>query len=73
MYESKGILHLDFNENRLGVECVIATAEYYDLSLDQAAGIQEEVLQSVRQWEAIAKTLRIPRAEIELMHPAFTT
>lgn len=71
--KAEHVLSLDFNENRLGPECVMATAEYYDLSLDQAAGIQEEVLQAIRQWETIAKTLRIPRAEIELMRPAFTT
>jgi serine/threonine-protein kinase HipA len=71
--KAEHVLSLDFNENRLGFECVMATAEYYDLSLDQAVGIQAEVLQSVRQWEVIAKTLRIPRAEIELMRPAFTT
>lgn len=64
-------IELDINTNDLDVESLIGTAQYYDLKPDQAWQIQKEVLQVVKGWEATAKHLRIPNAEIELMRSAF--
>jgi len=64
-------LHLDIGDNRANLESVIATAQYYELTTDQAAQIVDEVLGVTRQWENVAKNLGIPRGDIELMRAAF--
>ncbi len=66
-------LNLDISDNRASLESVISTAPYYELSTDQAALIMNEVLEVTHQWEGVAKTLAIPRADIELMRSAFLT
>ena len=66
-------LNLDISDNRASLESVISTAPYYELSTDQAALIMNEVLEVTRQWEGVAKTLAIPRGDIELMRSAFLT
>jgi hypothetical protein len=50
---------------------LITTAEYYELTPNQAKLITSEVFEVVRTWEAVAKELVIPKAEIELMRSAF--
>ena len=64
-------LNLDMGDNRANMDSVIATAQYYELSADQAAQIVDEILRVTRQWESIANQLAISRADIELMRAAF--
>ena len=64
-------LNLDMGDNRDNMDSVIATAQYYELSVDQAVQITDEVLGITRQWESIANQLAISRADIELMRAAF--
>ena len=64
-------LNLDMGDNRANMDSVIATAQYYELSVDQAVQITDEVLGITRQWESIANQLAISRADIELMRAAF--
>ena len=66
-------LNLDIGDNRANLDNVIATAQYYELSTDQAAQIAGEVVAVTRQWEDAAKHLAIPRGDIELMRAAFLT
>lgn len=66
-------LNLDISGNRASLESVMSTAPYYELSTDQAALIMNEVLEVTRQWEGVAKTLAIPKGDIELMRSAFLT
>ena len=64
-------LNLDIGDSRPDLDGVISTAQYYDLSPDQAAQIVDEVLCVTREWEGVAKKLSIPRGDIELMRAAF--
>ena len=64
-------LNLDMGDNRANMDSVIATAQYYELSADQAAQIVDEILRVTRQWESIANQLAISRADVELMRAAF--
>ena len=64
-------LNLDIGDNRANLESVIATAQYYELTQDQAVQIASEILSVTRTWEAVAKNLAISRGDIELMRAAF--
>jgi serine/threonine-protein kinase HipA len=64
-------LNLDIGDNRANLESVIATAQYYELTQDQAVQIVNEILSVTRTWEAVAKNLAISRGDIELMRAAF--
>ena len=64
-------LSLSINDNRPHLDSLISTAEFYELTYDQANQIAQEVISAVKTWEAVAKTLEIPKAEIELMRSAF--
>ena len=64
-------LNLDTIDNYPQVDGLITTAEYYELTPNQAKLITSEVFEVVRTWEAVAKELVIPKAEIELMRSAF--
>jgi len=64
-------LNLDVNDNRPQVDGLISTAAYYELTHDQAKQIIREVFVVVSTWEAVASSLKITRAEIELMRSAF--
>jgi len=48
-------LNLDIGDNRANLESVIATAQYYELTQDQAVQIVSEILSVTRTWEAVAK------------------
>ncbi|PTX94202.1 type II toxin-antitoxin system HipA family toxin [Opitutus sp. ER46] len=50
---------------------VLATAPYYGLKPQVADGIMAKVRGAVAQWRDVARRLRIPRDEIELLAPAF--
>ena len=64
-------LNLDMGDNRANLDSVIATAQYYELTSDQATQILGEVLGVTREWEEAAKNLAISRGDIELMRAAF--
>lgn len=64
-------LSLSINDNRPDLDSLISTAEFYELTNDRANKITQEVISVVNGWEALAKTLEIPKAEIELMRSAF--
>lgn len=64
-------INLSINDNRPDLDSLISTAEFYELSDDQANLIVQEVISAVKTWEVIAKSLEIPKAEIELMRSAF--
>ena len=66
-------LNLDMGDNRANLDSVIATAQYYELTPDQATQIAGEVLAVTREWEGVAKNLAISRGDIELMRAAFLT
>jgi len=65
------MLSIDIGDNRANLESVIATAQYYELTQDQAVQIVSEILSVTRTWEAVAKNLAISRGDIELMRGAF--
>ena len=69
--KAKHALNLDTIDNYPQVDVLITTAEYYELTPNQAKLITNEVFEVVRTWEAVARELVIPRAEIELMRSAF--
>lgn len=52
-------------------ELAISVGEYFRLTTLQMNQIIEEVKQSVKEWQNIAKTIGISRAEQELMSSAF--
>lgn len=64
-------LNLDINNNLLEVHELVTTADYYDLTYDQATKITSEVVEIVKSWKAVAKNLGISNGEIEIMQPAF--
>ena len=66
-------LNLDMGDNRANLDSVIATAQYYELTPDQATQITGEVLAVTREWAGVAKNLAISRGDIELMRAAFLT
>lgn len=65
------VLNLDASNSHPSIDRVLATADYYELSTEQAKVIMDEVLGAVDQWHALAKTLKLPAAEIQLMQSAF--
>jgi len=71
--KSEHALNLDMGDNRANLDSVIATAQYYELTPDQATQIVGEVLGVTRGWEGAAKNLAISRGDIELMRAAFLT
>lgn len=66
-------LNVDMGDNRANLDSVIATAQYYELTPDQATQVVGEVLGVTREWEGVAKNLAISRGDIELMRAAFLT
>lgn len=69
--KAEHVLSLCINDNRPLLDNLISTAEFYELSRDQASTIAQEVIAVVKTWEAVARSLEIPKAEIELMRSAF--
>jgi serine/threonine-protein kinase HipA len=66
-------LNFDMGASRANLESIIATAQYYELTQDQAKQVANEILGVTRTWEAVAKNLAISRGDIELMRAAFHT
>jgi hypothetical protein len=49
----------------------MSTASYYQVKVDKADKILEEMLQEIANWRAIAKKFGISNSEIELTKRAF--
>lgn len=64
-------LNIDQNDNSLDIELTKSVGQYFQLTIPQMNNIIEEVMASVKNWKAIAHEIGIPRAEQELMAPAF--
>jgi serine/threonine-protein kinase HipA len=69
--KAEHVLNIDETDNRPNLDTVIATAEWYVGSKDRGATIVSEIASHVRNWRRAAERLRIARADIELMAPAF--
>lgn len=66
-------LHLNISEldNRLDFELALEVAPYFQLNLEQANNILQEVQLAVSQWQKVAEKLSIPRNEQQMMAQAF--
>ncbi|MEZ4890796.1 MAG: HipA domain-containing protein [Crocinitomicaceae bacterium] len=64
-------LNIDMDNNALDFELAKSVGEYFRLTTLQMNKIIEEVKQSVKEWQNIAKSIGISRAEQELMSSAF--
>ena len=68
-----GGLHLNINEgdNSLNYDLAMEVIDFFQLIEGDAQQIKDEVLESVRNWEAVATKVGLSRAEQQLMAPAF--
>jgi serine/threonine-protein kinase HipA len=64
-------LAIDERSQAPHLETARATAPLYRLSTSEADAVIGEVAGAVRGWRAVARSLGLPRAEIDLMEPAF--
>jgi serine/threonine-protein kinase HipA len=66
-------LHLNITDtdNRLDFDLALSVIEFFQLSKQEALQIKEEVLQSVRQWQALATQLGVSRQEQQQLCSAF--
>lgn len=66
-------LNIDMHNNALDFDVAKSVGEYFRLNDRQMDSIIAEVLTAVKGWESTAKEIGIPKAEQELMRPAFRT
>ena len=65
-------LNIDSYDNSISVELAIESAEYFDITTEEAQAIVEEILTTVKNnWEKLASKYGISREQTELMRPAF--
>lgn len=64
-------LNISENSNELDISVVMYTASYYQVKVDKANIILEEMLKEIANWRAIAKKLGINNSEIEQTKRAF--
>jgi serine/threonine-protein kinase HipA len=64
-------LNIDSSDNSLDIELAKSIGEHFALDDQGMDGIIREVMAAVSGWKALAKELKIPRAEQELMAAAF--
>lgn len=71
--ETANGLHLNVSEtdNSLDLRLAFDVAPFFRLSGEQARSIAREVLQSIQDWQSVARSLGIPHAECELKSRAF--
>nr|WP_121273403.1 HipA domain-containing protein [Pedobacter schmidteae] len=70
--EKNGLaLNVDMDNNALDFELAISVGHFFQLKEDQMHQIIYEVSAAVKDWRILASKLRIPRAEQEIMSPAF--
>lgn len=66
-------LNISSTENHLEFELAMSVGAYFRLDNSAMKHIIRDVLESVKQWENIAKEIGIPRKDITLMQSAFNT
>ncbi|MNT57521.1 hypothetical protein D3C72_1948930 [compost metagenome] len=59
------------DNNALDFDLAISVGQFFQLKDDQMHHIIKEVESVVKDWRSLASKLRIPRAEQEMMSPAF--
>jgi serine/threonine-protein kinase HipA len=64
-------LAIDTGDSTPDVELAMSTAEFYGLDNNDAGKILERMRAVVREWQSVASSNHLPRAEIELMAQAF--
>jgi serine/threonine-protein kinase HipA len=64
-------LNIDYANNSLDLELAKSVGQYFQLQTNRMTEIINEVKNATSQWNALAKTIGIPRSEIELMDKAF--
>ena len=64
-------LNISENSNAQDISVVMYTANYYQVKVDTANKILQEMLQEIPNWRAIAKKFGISNSEIELTKRAF--
>ncbi|OYU84931.1 MAG: toxin HipA [Flavobacterium sp. BFFFF2] len=64
-------LNIDVDNNALDFDLAKSVGAYFRLNKLQMEHILEEVRQATNQWRTIAKEIRIPRSEQEMMSHAF--
>jgi serine/threonine-protein kinase HipA len=64
-------LNISENSNEQDIAVVMYTASYYQVKVDTAIKILEEMLKEIANWRVIAKKLGISNSEIELTKRAF--
>lgn len=69
---SEHVLCIDDVDQRPSLDTVLATAEFYDLSEDDAILIVREVVAAVRPWRDVAAKRGISAADIEVTAGAFS-
>lgn len=65
-------LNVSEEDGTLSIDLAIETAEYYNLSIDEAKREAELILATVKEnWEKLAVKYGVSRSNIEYMRPAF--
>lgn len=65
-------LNVDLYDNSISIELAVESAEYFDITTEDAQTIAEEVLTTVKNnWEKLASKHGISREQTEQMRPAF--
>lgn len=65
-------LNVDSYDNSISIELAVEAAEYFDIKINDAESITEEILCVVRNdWEPLATKYGINREQVEEMRPAF--
>lgn len=64
-------LNISENSNEQDIAVVMYTASYYQVKVDKANKILEEMLKEIANWRTIAKKFGISNSEIELTKRAF--
>ena len=65
-------LNVNSFDNSISLELAVDSAQYFNLSVDEAKKIGNEIVKTVNSnWEAVAKKYGISRSSIEYMRPAF--
>ncbi len=67
-------LHLNITDtdNSLNYDLAMEVIGFFQLNVEQACRIKDDVLASVSRWEAVASSIGISRSEQQQMTPAFT-
>lgn len=67
-------LNVDNYDNSISIDLALSTAQFYDISLKEAAAYADELMSIVRNnWESLARKYGLNRERIEEMRPAFSS